>query len=547
MIRSSSVARNSLVVLILLGIVGSFAQESRAYSPESPEVRAMVKRAVAYIENNLDKESLSYYPRLGGTCLVGMTMYKYYGTPDHKLVQAAVAKCKAVCKQGVPWGENSNYSVGIAIIFLAEVDAALYRPEIEALLRALLKRQMGNGGWSYSDHKTGDTSQTQYAVLGMWMAGRQNIDVPQDAIERVCSWLMRVQAPNGSWGYQGKDPGSYQRVAQDKESHSLAAAGLGSTYVCAELLGFISPPEDKDQSGDVPKALREVGEEDAKKTGPITDKIPAQVLRQTLASGDRWFDSLRSLQASEYQHYFMYALERYMSFREIAQGSKNKEPAWYNWGVEYLGRTQANDGSWKSCEAGPIIDSSFAVLFLLRSTQKSIKRIVEESGVTRGGKYLPDDLSKIAIDASGKVKDTKETPPIDVLMRELEEGDINELDASIPTELKLSTDPVKRANELLRLRRMVMNGSYQARLTAVKTISRDRNIDNVPVLIFALSDPDYRVVKAAQNGLRYISRRVDGFGLVVTDKRPTKPQYDAAKARWEEWYRSIRPDGALIE
>jgi hypothetical protein len=92
-----------------------------------------------------------------------------------------------------------------------------------------------------------------------------------------------------------------------------------------------------------------------------------------------------------------------------------------------------------------------------------------------------------------------------------------------------------------------MNGAYQARLTSVKTISRDRSIDNIPYLIFALSDPDYRVVKAAENGLRYISRRVNGFGLKVGKDELTEPQLLEAQGNWEAWYRSFRPDGALIE
>jgi len=117
----------------------------------------------------------------------------------------------------------------------------------------------------------------------------------------------------------------------------------------------------------------------------------------------------------------------------------------------------------------------------------------------------------------------------------------------IPVPLDLSTDPATRANQLVRLRRLIMSGTYQARLTAVRTIGRDRDIDNIPVLIYALSDPDYRVVKGAQNGLRYISRRVDGLGLKITDKRPTKPQYAAAQDKWKSWYRSVRPNGALIE
>jgi len=225
---------------------------------------------------------------------------------------------------------------------------------------------MSNGDWSYRDYKTGDTSQTQYAVLGMWMASKRHIDVPRNSTERVDSWLMRVQAPNGSWGYQGKDPGSYEQVTQDTESHSLAAAGLGSSYACAELLGIISSPDENQHSRDIPPAVREVAEERKTTTDRDTTTIPAAVLRNSLASGDDWFKSLRTLQAREYQHYFLYAMERYMSFRAAVKGLKENEPAWYDWGVDHLSKTQAVDGSWKSCEAGPVIDTSFAVLFLLR-------------------------------------------------------------------------------------------------------------------------------------------------------------------------------------
>lgn len=540
-------SQRALIVFCLafLSVALARTPAAKAYKPESPEVQQMLNRAVKFLVDKHQTDQ-SYYPRLGGMCVVGMAVYKHTDNPGHELVQAAVAKCKAVCRAGVPWSSESNYSVGIAVIFLCELDAQLYRPEIEVLVNALFKRQQSSGGWSYSDHKTGDTSQTQYGALGYWMAHRQGINVPIDKTERLCNWLIRTQTPKGNWGYQGKDPGNYNRVAQTEETMACAAAGLGSAYVCAELLGFVQPvDENKDPS--IPAALRQVGEEKAKK-GPITDKVDAGMLMRCLNDGDRFFATNPKMMIDDqYQHYYMYALERYMSFRELARHIKDPEPKWYDAGVDILRKSQAADGSWKSCEAGPVIDTSFAVLFLLRSAQKSIKRIVEESGVTRGGKYLPADLTKIAVTAKGEVADTKETPPIDVLMRELEEGGINELDASIPSQLKLSTDPQKRANELIRLRRMVMNGPYQARMTAVTTIGRDRNLDNVPVLIFALSDPDFRVVKAAQHGLRYISRRVDGFGLVVTDKRPPKPQYVAAQDKWKTWYRSIRPDGALIE
>jgi hypothetical protein len=500
---------------------------AKAYKPESPEVKQMLHRAVAFLVEHHRNKDVGYYPRLGGMCLVGMAIYKSTDGADHPLVQAAVAKCKAVCRAGVPWNTESNYSVGIGVVFLCELDAQLYRPEIECLVAALIKRQQPGGGWSYSGHKTGDTSQTQYGALGIWMAHQQRIVLPIESQERLCNWLIRTQTPKGNWGYQGKDPGNYQRVAQTEETMACAAAGLGSAYVCAELLGFGQAPDNKQQR-DVPVALREVGKRIKR---PITDKVSARMLMRCLDDGDRFFATHPNMMIdTQYQHYYMYALERCMSFREKVRGISDAELTWYNSGVDLLRKTQAADGSWKSCEAGPVIDTSFAVLFLLRSTQTTISRI-KHRGTIVPGKYLP----------------VVETPPIDDLIEDLEELEINEIDSSIPAQLKLSKDPQKRANELVRLRRMVKSGAYQARLTSIRTIGRDRNIDNVPVLIYALSDPDYRVVKAAENGLRYISRRVDGIGFVVGDKRPTKPQYMAAQDKWTNWLNSIRPKGVRIE
>jgi hypothetical protein len=91
---------------------------------------------------------------------------------------------------------------------------------------------------------------------------------------------------------------------------------------------------------------------------------------------------------------------------------------------------------------------------------------------------------------------------------------------------------------------MATNGSYQARLTAVTTLGRSRDLDNVPALIYALSDPDPRVMRAARDGLCFISRRLDGFGLPMSGD-PADQR--VAQAKWTEWYLSIRPNGDLIE
>ena len=117
------------------------------------------------------------------------------------------------------------------------------------------------------------------------------------------------------------------------------------------------------------------------------------------------------------------------------------------------------------------------------------------------------------------------------------------ISTDIPSQLTLSDDPSKRSAELARLKRMLMSGKYQARLAAAKTLARDRDLNNVPVLIFALSDPDHRVATAARDGLRFISRKFNGFGMPDV---PSNAERRAAIEKWKEWYLSIRPDAEML-
>jgi HEAT repeat protein len=93
-----------------------------------------------------------------------------------------------------------------------------------------------------------------------------------------------------------------------------------------------------------------------------------------------------------------------------------------------------------------------------------------------------------------------------------------------------------------RLHRLAHGANADARVAAVKGLARTRNLDNVPTLIYALSDPDARVATAANDGLVALSRKTRGTGGL--GESGSEQRADTI-ARWKQWYFVIRPDAEL--
>jgi len=88
------------------------------------------------------------------------------------------------------------------------------------------------------------------------------------------------------------------------------------------------------------------------------------------------------------------------------------------------------------------------------------------------------------------------------------------------------------------LEQLARGGEPRVRLLAVHALGRAGNLDYVATLIYALTDPDRRVVIEARDGLRFVSRRFDGFG--PPDDFTDKQRFEAVDA-WKDWYRTLRP------
>jgi hypothetical protein len=231
----------------------------------------------------------------------------------------------------------------------------------------------------------------------------------------------------------------------------------------------------------------------------------------------------------------------------MAAGKFVKEPRWYNDGVVFLKENQKEDGSWSWQDTHTSADTAFAILFLLRSTKKSIQKTIDETGdgTLVGNDTLPSDIRNLRVRNGRIVGKPKDGEP-DELLAILEDPEHPDFEYTVdfPADFQWSDDPQERSQQLARMRRLVRVESYEARQVAVRMLARSHDLDSVPVLIYALAtDPDKRVVLEARDGLRFISRKFWGYGL--SDEYTVAEKLGAVDA-WKEWYRSIRPGAEFM-
>jgi hypothetical protein len=522
--------------------MGLAAASAHALNPESPAVKRLIDSGLKYLEDS-DQGGLRFEGRLGGQSLMGLCCFKARGKADHPHVVEAIRRCQEACRIPAEQMQVDLYSTGIAIVFLCEVDAEKYASEIETFSTSLVKRQKAQGAWGYpsGDHAaTCDTSMTQYGVLGLWTARGHGIAVPEETIVAAANWLVRTQDPSGGWGYQGIDPGDFRRVRQENVRPSLAAAGLGSSYMCADMLGLRVELPDRSIEG-LPAAFQKVEEKAPEEQRPRDDKVEAKRIRQACLDGNRWLAQNLTFDGQNWTYYYMYGLERAMSFRELVEG-RSTGASWYDRGVAHLTKSQHDDGHWES-NSGALVDTAFALLFLMRGTKKTIEKTVGEqslAGVLIGGRGLPTDTSNVRV-VGGRVVGTSLATTVDELLSILEDPENEDFPSTVefPPELRVdATDPKERAVQLERLAQLASKGSVEVRVVAVKTLSMSGRFDVVPALIAALEDRDNRVAIAARDGLRRVSRKFNAWG---PPDNPTAAEKTIAANQWRTWYASVAP------
>jgi hypothetical protein len=202
-----------------------------------------------------------------------------------------------------------------------------------------------------------DNSNTQFAVLALWVA--KKYDVPLErTLALIVKRFQKGQNEDGSWGYLANKHevvGFHERLPGGKRVERTVK---NPTMTCAGLLGLavgmgLSNEVNIKGGGKVPR--RRAADDPKVKAG-------LDLLGEFIGEFNKPWQkvSLTDL-------YFMWSVERVAVIYNLPQiGGRN----WYAWGAEMLVGNQTKDGNWQNGhypDSTPVIDTCFALLFLKKA------------------------------------------------------------------------------------------------------------------------------------------------------------------------------------
>lgn len=195
-----------------------------------PEVEKAIKRAVGYFSSSsaiADSEA----------GLVVYTLIAAGESPDSPLVKKLTDVVLKKCGSNYKPIQHHNYEAGVDLMALVAADREKYKPQIQQISDFLIRYQKPYGVWDYHEGESkGDTSITQYGILGLWAASRAGIQVPLRVWDDAAHWHLQTQLSGGAFSYHplGGDPAP---------KHSMTVAGVGSLAVIKLMLSKVPDSE----------------------------------------------------------------------------------------------------------------------------------------------------------------------------------------------------------------------------------------------------------------------------------------------------------------
>lgn len=192
-----------------------------------------------------------------------------------------------------------------------------------------------------------DNSNTQFAALALWAAGRH--DVPMERALALLEKRFRVsQTPGGRWGYCFHERNDSDRDVANRPAMTgagLLGLAVGHGVTAAGLADGTRPAEDPAIERGLKALGQLVGEAKPRPKGMSRRGPPPKGVN----------------------YYLLWTVERVaVLFNLPTVGGKD----WYAWGTDVLLHAQGEDGSWRNGDypgSAPTHDTCFALLFLKRA------------------------------------------------------------------------------------------------------------------------------------------------------------------------------------
>jgi VWFA-related protein len=344
--------------LVLVAMAGTVRGQQE--SPGDQEIAGAIARGVDFLKTSQDPDGYWNDPeqqghRLGVTALAGLALLENGVARDDSEITTARAVVSTLAKES-----DQTYDLVLAILFLARAQQAS-RGEADTLIQALGRRlALGDhaGSWDYAVPRQepesrgapdrvrrkesrkagrrsqpnwiqGDNSNTQFALLGLWAAGRHGFDA-DEGLESIDNHFRSTQRDDGHWGYKAGMPGS----------DAMSCAGLMGLAIAASRPSL---------------AERQT----ARARGAALAADPAFI--KALSAVSR--DARRSGPGADI--YYLWSLERVC----VALGLLSLDGFdWYAHGARILVDRQQDDGSWRNDPwGGRFPGTSLALLFLRKA------------------------------------------------------------------------------------------------------------------------------------------------------------------------------------
>jgi hypothetical protein len=259
---------------------------------DDPAIQRAVEKGVAYLKRSQQPDGRWKHDEIGATALAALTLLEC-GVPAN---DPAIQKAAAVIREA-SIDVTRTYTIATSIMFLDRLGEPVDVSLIQSLSLRLLAGQSGQGGWSYEcsgvapaeaarlrqavnqrnergpdkdppkagqgrrDFKDlppevqqqwnmlngagprgasddSDNSNTQFAVLALWVGRRQGIPV-EKALVRAETRFRATQKPDGGWAYKNNNGGAPANLPiLGAQGGGLPLGGSTPSMTCAGLIGL---------------------------------------------------------------------------------------------------------------------------------------------------------------------------------------------------------------------------------------------------------------------------------------------------------------------